>query len=149
MRGHSLRRYRRLMSVSGAVRAALVATALLLLAACSNRESALNREPYSGRATASPVDGVQQITLRVGADDRFHPSTIVVHPGKVRVVLKHEPSGAPHDFELTKFPHDYVTLTSDGQTHSATFTAPQPGRYQFVCTIHKPQGMVGTMIVKQ
>lgn len=137
------------MSVARAVRAAAVAAALLLLAACSNRQSALNREPYSGSATASPVNGVQQITLRVGADDRFHPSTFVVHPGKVRVVLKHGPSGAPHDFELSKFPHDYVTLTSDGQTNSATFTAPKPGSYQFVCTIHKPQGMVGTMIVKQ
>lgn len=145
---NSARRYRRGMPVASAARAATLAATLLALAACSNRESALNREPYSGRATATPVNGTQEITLRVGADDRFHPSTIVVHPGRVRIVLKHGPDGAPHDFELTKFPGDYVTLTSIGQTHAATFTAPKPGRYQFICTIHQPQGMVGTMIVK-
>ena len=48
---------------------------------------------------------------------------------------------------LTKFPSDFVPDTSAGQTNSMTFTAPSPGTYQFVCTIHTAQGMTGTLVV--
>lgn len=124
------------------------AVGLLALAACSNTESPINRTPLSGTATASEVNGVQHITLLVGNDYRFHPSTFVVHSGRVEVTLKNTGSGAPHDFQVTQFPSDYVPqVQQPGQTTSTTFTAPSPGRYQFVCTIHTRQGMVGTMVV--
>jgi plastocyanin len=70
-----------------------------------------------------------------------------VHPGKVEVILRNTGSGAPHNFQLTNFPADFVPLTQAGQTSEATFIAPSPGRYQFVCTIHVEDGQTGTLIV--
>jgi plastocyanin len=128
--------------------AVLGAAVILALTACSNHESAVNRRPQSGSATASPANGIQQITIDAGDDYRFHPSTVVVFPGKVQVVLKHTGTGAPHDWQLPQFPADFVPITPAGQTSEATFVAPAPGRYQFVCTIHRAQGQVGTLIVK-
>jgi plastocyanin len=122
--------------------------ALLVLTACSNTSSPVNRRPHDGVATASNVNGIQEITIKAGDNFRFDPSTFYVHPGKVRVTLVHTGTGAPHDFQVTKFPSDYIPLVSlQGQSASTTFTAPAPGRYQFVCTIHLQQGQTGTMVV--
>lgn len=128
--------------------AALLAAAAVALAGCSNTEPAVNRRPLSGSATASLVNGVQQVTIDAGDDYRFHPSTFTVHPGRVEVILRHTGTGAPHNWQLVGFPADFVPLVSAGQTSMATFDAPaKPGRYQFECTIHVAQGQVGTMIV--
>lgn len=123
--------------------------AVLLVAGCSNGSSPINARPHAGTETASPVNGVQRVTIEVGADDRFHPSTIVVHPGRVEIVLKHDDAGAPHDWSLTGFPGAYVPVANGGQTRTASFTAPAPGRYQFVCTIHAKLGMNGTLVVEK
>src|SRR5262249_49869861 len=112
------------MPARRAARALACAAGIGLLGACTNTQSPVNRRPHTGTATASPVGNAQQVTLDVGADDRFHPSTFVVHPGLVRVVLTYVGTGAPHNFQVTAFPADFVPLTSDGQTRSATFTAP-------------------------
>jgi plastocyanin len=134
------------------MRLAGAAVALLLAVTACQSESAINREPHPGTGTASAAaGGIQQITLTTGHDYRFHPSTIVVHPGRVRVVLVNGGkvgAGAPHDWSLTGFPAAFVPLTGAGQTSSATFTAPAPGRYTFVCTIHRRQGQTGTLVVK-
>ena len=133
-----------------------MAAAVLVLAStgCQSK-SAVNREQHAGTGTASDAgDGVQQITLTTGhnsLDYRFHPSTIIVHPGRVRVVLINAGkagAGAPHDWSLNGFPAAFVPLTNAGQTLSTTFTAPAPGRYTFVCTIHSRQGQTGTLVVK-
>jgi plastocyanin len=124
------------------------AAAVLALAACSNTESAVNRRPHTGTATASTVAGVQTVTIEAGDDYRFHPSTIVVHRGTVKIILKHTGTGGPHDWSLTGFPADFVPVTAAGQTSQATFVAPSPGKYQFVCTIHAKQGQTGTLVVK-
>jgi plastocyanin len=116
-------------------------------AGCSNTQSAANREPHTGSASATLVDGVQQITLTVGPTFRFAPSTITVHPGRVKITLHHLGTGAPHDWQLTSIPGDYIPIIGDNQSESITFTAPAPGRYQFQCTIHLRQGQTGTMIV--
>jgi plastocyanin len=131
--------HRRAVSVVVAVAA--------VLTACSNSEGSVNRRPQSGTATASVVGSVQQITVMAGDDYRFHPATITVHPGEVEVVLKHTGTGAPHNWQLTAFPADFVPTTAAGQTSTASFMAPAPGRYQFVCTIHVRQGQVGTLVV--
>jgi plastocyanin len=137
------------------MRLAPPAAALLLAAtaACQSQAS-INRAPHSGTGTASAGNGVQQITITTGKTDsdyRFHPSTIVVHPGKVRVVLVnqgHPGAGAPHDWSLTGHPNAFVPLVAAGNKAQTTFTAPAPGRYQFVCTIHIRQGQTGTLVVK-
>jgi plastocyanin len=125
----------------------LAAFALVGLVGCSNRQASPNREGHPGSATASVVDGVQQITLTVDNGFRFDPSTITVHQGTVKVTLVHKGTGAPHDFSVDGFPADNVPLARGGATTSATFTTPAPGSYKFVCTIHVAQGMTGTLVV--
>jgi plastocyanin len=115
------------------------------LAACSKSGSGGGKPKQSG-ATASSVAGVQQITVHA-KDFSFSPATITVHPGKVRVILVNDGGGAPHNWQVPDFPADFVPLTNNGQQREATFTAPAPGRYQFVCTIHTKQGMTGTLVV--
>lgn len=129
-----------------AVFAAALALAGLVAAGCSNTQSSANRQPHIGSATASLVGGVQQITLQA-SDYRFEPSTITVHAGQVQVIVVNAGQGAPHDWQLPTIPLDYVPLASGGQTKQATFTAPAPGQYQFVCTIHRNQGMTGSLVV--
>ena len=130
-----------------AVAAISLVVASGLLVACSNRQASLNRRPHTGAATASTIGGVQQVTLTVGEDFRFHPSTITVHQGTVKITLVHSSSGAPHDFSVNNFPNDMVPLVQAGQTKSSTFTTPSPGTYQFECTVHVAQGMTGTLVV--
>jgi plastocyanin len=115
--------------------------------ACSNSQPAVNREPHPGSVTASVSDGVQRVRITAGNDYRFHPSTVTVRPGRVQIDLINTGSGAPHDWQLPKFPHDYVPLVGAHQSATETFTAPRPGRYEFVCTIHVRQGQIGTLIV--
>jgi plastocyanin len=119
---------------------------LALLAGCQS-ESAANRQPYLGATTAAATDGVQDVTLVVGTGFRFTPSTVTVHPGKVKITLKYVGNSEPHNWQLVGFPGDFVPLTTAGETNSTTFTAPAPGKYQFECTIHVKQGQVGTLIV--
>jgi plastocyanin len=120
----------------------------MLLAGCSNRTANVNRRPQSGASTAAVAgNGVQQVTIKADDEYRFTPDTITVHPGQVKITLINTGRGAPHDFSVTGFPADFVPLASAGQTMTATFTAPAPGRYQFVCTIHVTQGQTGTLIV--
>jgi plastocyanin len=134
------------------LRRASIAVALLLLAGCANREAAVNKRPHSGTGTATAVAGVQQITVTVDAGDyRFHPSTLVVHPGEVRIVLVNTAkpgAGPPHDVIFSGLPAADVPLAMAGQTQSVTFTAPAPGTYNFVCSIHARQGQTGKLIVR-
>jgi plastocyanin len=117
------------------------------LCACTNGQPAVNREPHPGSVTASVTNGVQRVRMEAGNDYRFHPSTVTVHPGKVQIVLVNTGTGAPHDWQLPRYPADFVPQIGAHETSSDTFTAPSPGRYQFVCTIHERQGQVGTLIV--
>ncbi len=65
----------------------------------------------------------------------------------MRITLKHEGKGAPHNLSVVGLPADFVPIVQAGQTSSATFTAPAPGRYRFVCTIHEAQGQTGMLVV--
>jgi plastocyanin len=130
------------------------ALALLLagsLVACTNRESAINKRTHPGTQTASSDDtGVQTIVVTAGVDLRFHPSTIVVHPGRVRLVLDNtaQPgAGPPHDLQFSGLPF-YIGTTQAGRQAGITFTAPAPGTYRFVCTIHAAQNQTGKLIVR-
>jgi plastocyanin len=130
--------------------AVLVAT--VLLAACTNAEPTINKAPHPGVSTASSNGGVQQVRVTTGVDLRFHPSTIVVHPGKVRIVLVNDTGkgvGPPHDLDILGIPGATVPLVQPRQTREVTFTAPSPGRYHFVCTIHAKQGQTGVLVVRK
>jgi len=130
------------------LRLGLFACAALALAGCTNSQSSVNARPKTGTATATPVNGVQQVTIEVGADDRFHPSTIVVHPGRVKITLKHDAAGAPHNLSISQL-SVFVPTIDSGRTSSSSFTAPAPGKYQFVCTLHAKLGMTGTLVVEK
>lgn len=123
----------------------LSSAVVLSLAACGSSGSSAGR---SSGASASEVDGVQQITVKAGDNYRFTPSQITVHPGSVKVTLVNSGTGAPHNLQFPVLPTDqWVPLTSSGQTNSVTFTAPAPGTYQFVCSIHERQGQTGELLV--
>lgn len=129
--------------------AAAVAALVLTTSACSNEEASVNRRPHTGATTASVVNGMQVVPVDATDTYRFVPSTITVHPGLVRIDLHNvAPNGvgAPHNWAI---PTKSVTtpLVSAGRTDSVTFTAPAPGHYTFVCTIHVQQGQTGTLVV--
>jgi plastocyanin len=135
------------------VKAAVFAAALtaVLVAGCSNREAEVNKRPHAGTALATEVDGFQQVVIRSGVDLRFSPSTIVVHPGRVRIVLvntAHAGAGPPHDLQFSGLPGDDVPLVAAGHALAVTFMAPAPGTYRFICSIHLRQGQTGKMIVR-
>lgn len=122
----------------------------LLLAGCSNSQSSASRRPHSGSASATPVDGVQQVTVQATSTYRFVPSTIIVHPGRVRVELVNtgKPGqAAPHNWSLQGLPGAASPLVQAGDTAVITFTAPSPGTYTYVCTIHEKQGQTGKLVV--
>jgi plastocyanin len=125
----------------------MLAAAIFVLAGCQT-QSPINREPQTGASTASAVDGVQNVVLVTDLKYRFTPSTVTVHPGKVRITVRNVgKGGAPHDWQLQSFPADYVPLTQGGEAKSIEFTAPAPGTYTFICTIHVNQGQTGTLVV--
>jgi plastocyanin len=120
-----------------------VVAAGLLLASCTS-----SGPPAVEAATASNVGGLATITVLTGPDRRFHPNTITVHPGLVRLVLKNRVqhvAGEPHNLTFDTFRAGTLPLIRPGQQTSTTFTAPAPGKYQFVCTIHA--GQTGVMVV--
>jgi plastocyanin len=135
----------------GSRRCAVALVALLSLAACSTREPVVHKRPHAGTGTASAVAGAQQIVVRSGVDLRFHPATLVVHRGLVRIVLVNTArpgAGPPHDLQVTGLPGADVPLTSAGRSSSVTFMAPAPGTYSFVCSIHANQGQTGKLVVR-
>jgi plastocyanin len=130
------------------LRSVAAATCVLVFATgCTNRTANVNRRPQSGATTATVLDGLQQVTVEADDKYRFTPDTITVHPGLVKITLVNSGRGAPHNLSVTGFPADFVPLAAGGASTTATFTAPAPGRYQFVCTIHVAQGQTGTLVV--
>lgn len=129
------------------MRGVAVGLMLAVLTAACTTQSAINRRPTSGSTTAAVREGLQSVTITVDDTFRFHPATITVHPGRVRIVLEHVGTGAPHDLQVVNFPGDFVPVVGPGQRAQTTFVAPAPGRYRFECTIHVQQGQVGTFVV--
>src|SRR5690348_5030283 len=85
------------------------AAVVFAVSACSNTTASVNRRPQTGTATATiGPDGIRQVTIEATYTYRFVPSTLYVHPGKVRVTLVHVGLGAPHNLQVTDFPSDYV-----------------------------------------
>jgi plastocyanin len=93
------------------------------------------------------VNGVQDVTVDAGNTYRFDPSTITVHPGTVRIELVNTGSGAPHNWTVLGLPGGATPDTGGGRRSVVEFTAPAPGRYTVVCTIHQKQGQTGTLVV--
>jgi plastocyanin len=129
-----------------------MALAVLLAAGCSNAESPTNKRTHAGTASATAgSDGIQTVTLTSGVDLRFTPSTIVVRPGRVRIVLANRSkpgAGPPHDLQFRDLPGVYIGTTQPGRQQSVSFEAPAPGTYRFVCSIHAAQNQTGKLVVR-
>lgn len=133
-------------TASAVVATVTSAVALAVVGACSNTQPSVNRRPHTGATTASIVGGVQELTVNAGDTYRFDPSTITIHPGTVHVTLVNTGTGAPHNLTFLGF-SAATPLAPAGQRQEVTFTAPAPGTYTFVCTIHRRQGQTGTLVV--
>jgi plastocyanin len=134
--------------MSGARTVAAVILAGAALAACSNRQPLKPPETGPTEAHAQPdASGVQQITVAAGDDNRFSPAIIDATVGKIRLTLKHTGTGAPHTLYGAAVPGMRVPLVRAGESQTIQFTASQPGRYGFICTIHQAQGQTGTLVV--
>jgi plastocyanin len=132
---------RRSLSLIGAKLITFVpaAAAALALAGCS-----------SGHPAAAAGSQAQSVTIRTTDDFRFDPSTVTVHPGRIRLTLL-DSGSYPHNIS---FPSLNTTSTSvsgsPGQTSTTLLlTVTRPGRYDFVCTYHSSAGMKGTLVVLQ
>lgn len=126
---------------------AALSVASAAVAGCSNTTASVNRRPHTGATTASVVDGLQRVTVDANDLYRFDPSTITVHPGRVEIELVNVGTGAPHNWSLPVVSGAATTLTPTGEHSFVTFTAPAPGKYTYVCTIHVKQGQTGTLVV--
>jgi plastocyanin len=126
-----------------------VLSAVLLVAGCSggpeSEAGPANRPQPTTIGTPAPgADGVQSITVTGDDSMRFNPSIIKAKPGKLRITL-HTIGGTPHDLEVR--PAKINTgLVAKGQQKSIEVTLAS-GRYDFVCTFHVTQNMVGVIDV--
>jgi uncharacterized cupredoxin-like copper-binding protein len=125
-----------------------LAVGLVLLTACS----AANGGDVSNAVPASAgADGVQHLTLEVGNNMSFQPSSVIVKAGQPVELTLHNGGDNAHDFSLSAGVAQPVMLSAaGGQTASATFTVNSPGTYSFDCSMpgHAMAGMRGTLIAQ-
>jgi uncharacterized cupredoxin-like copper-binding protein len=128
--------------------AILLIGAVALTSACSSGAAAANDAAGADTVPAVSANGAQQVTLKVGNNMSFAPSTITVKAGQpVEVTLRNE-GFLPHDFTLSEGVSEPVKIAGGGgQTTSGTFTIDTPGTYTFICTVpgHESGGMKGTL----
>ena len=109
--------------------------------------------PASTSAPASPTEGEpsDSVEITVGTDTGtsllFDPAEVTVPAGASVVLTFENRSTMPHNLTFND-PINAATATivQPGSAETVTFTAPEAGRYEFVCTLHP--GMSGTLIVQ-
>jgi plastocyanin len=106
--------------------------------------------PAASEPTGSAAPGqVVEVTIGTdtGADLKFDPAKLTVRTGAdVRVTFENRAS-LPHNLTFhAPINAATATVVAPGATETAEFTAPAPGEYPFVCTLHP--GMGGNLIVE-
>jgi plastocyanin len=134
---------------AGSVRAALVvpalAVALIVCTACTNGESPRFKQEATSVVTATAgADGVQRVDVRA-TDMAFAPNRIVVHPGRVELVVHND----GHDPHLLEIPQLRATTANiaEGGTQRVAFDASSLGSYSFDCAYHVIYHMTGELQV--
>jgi len=94
-------------------------------------------------ATPGP-DGVQQVTLSVDDQLRFHPARVIAHVGPIRIMLR-DVGTVSHALLL---PGASIQEISGGTIGSVTLTFNQPGVYRFTCAYHSSDGMSGELDIR-
>lgn len=104
--------------------------------------------PASNPATDSPSGELLQITVGTdtGSELKFDPVDVTAQPGvDVRLTFENR-SEVPHNLTF-EAPINAAssTLVAPATSETLEFTAPGPGEYAFLCTIHP--GMDGILLV--
>jgi plastocyanin len=112
-------------------------------------------EPAPTGAAPSPTGAggsgeTVQVTIGTdtGAELMFEPTTATVPAGStVELTFENRSTSTPHNLTFGE-PIDEATATvvDPGASEVLEFEAPEPGDYQFVCTLHP--GMEGTLTVE-
>lgn len=94
--------------------------------------------------TSPPATGPQSLSL-TAANLKFSPATLFATSGAtVTIMLNNQDTRVPHDVSVSGLG---ASATCSGPcTAPLTFTAPAPGSYGFVCTVHPY--MTGTLVVQ-
>jgi plastocyanin len=130
---------------------AAVIALLMLLAACGGSGAAPSTPapPDSSAAPATPSNpGRVELTVGTdtGADLKFDPAAVTVPAGATVSLTFENRASVPHNLTFSEAPSAATsTVVAPGASETVEFTAPDPGTYDFVCTLHP--GMSGTLIV--
>lgn len=132
------------------MRTSPLAVAVLLagaLTACSGSNKAATPSPSA--STASPTTAPSGTTggtvhdLKALPGNRWSVGTLTLAVGDSVKVTDADPD-VPHNFSVAGVGHS--DTMSNGDVFTLTFS--KAGTYDFVCTFHQSQGMVGTITVK-
>jgi plastocyanin len=124
-----------------------------LLAGCTSGGTPTAYQAAEASKVASPVaismaeapEADDSETYTVSMDNhRFMPETITIPAGSTVTWVNNE-EGVPHTTTSDTGLWDSGNM-STGQSYSYRFD--QPGTYPYNCTLHRDQGMVGTIIVE-
>lgn len=116
------------------------------VAGCTNSTPARFAGAQSGVVTATAgAGGVQTVDVSATMSDRFVPSTIVVHPGRVTLVV-HNTGGTPHTLEIPSLGVNTGNINGKA-TKTVSFQVTKPGSYPFDCAYHAALGMTGVLKV--
>jgi plastocyanin len=125
---------------------------IFMLVACSSPATSpsTTEGQSTGESTAPGADGsVVEITVATdtGSALKFDPAQITVPAGAtVRLTFSNKAT-VPHNLTFDD-PIGAATenVVDPGASQTIEFTAPDPGEYTFVCTLHP--GMDGTLVVE-
>jgi len=102
----------------------------------------------SGSPDASPSGSVSEVLIQTdtGVANEFVPAAAEVATGAQVSLTFENVATVPHNLTFGP-PIDQATSTvvPPAASEALSFTAPEPGDYQFVCTLHP--GMEGTLTV--
>jgi glucose/arabinose dehydrogenase/plastocyanin len=117
-------------------------------------------EVGGGEATSAPetsapeasAAGGEAAQLTIGTDTgsalEFDPATVTAPAGStVQVTFENRSKGVPHNLTFGEPINEATaTIVDPGASEELEFTAPEPGDYTYVCTLHP--GMEGTLTVE-
>jgi plastocyanin len=137
---------------------AVLVTGILVVGACGASSQPTSRPatdpptvspaPTASAPGITPSDATVEVTVGTdsGAELKFDPGEVTVRAGEVRLTFENR-STLPHNLTF-QGPISVATSTvvAPGTSETLSFTAPDPGEYPFVCTLHP--GMGGTLIAE-
>ena len=111
--------------------------------------------PAASAAASAPAESApagETVEVTVGTDTggalQFDPASVTVPAGSsVSLVFENRSSSVPHNLTLgPPISKGTATIVDPGASETLEFTAPDPGDYKFMCTLHP--GMEGTLTVE-